>query len=65
MEEWFILMNLSKCKRWRVLLHRVIAKQQLKREQTHPVCLHAVEKYEKVECRYTTITEQQVKKIEK
>ena len=49
MEEGFVLMNLSKCKRWRALLHRVIAKQQQKREQTHPVCLHAVEKYEKVE----------------
>ena len=42
-------MNLSKYKRWRALLHRAIAKQQAKREQTHPVCLHAVEKYEKVE----------------
>ena len=42
-------MNLSRYKRWRVLLHRVIPKQQAKREQTHPVCLHAVEKYEKVE----------------
>ena len=50
MEEWFILMNVSKYKRWRVLLHRVIVKQQLKREQTHPVCLHAVEKCEKLEC---------------
>ena len=27
----------------------MITKQQAKREQTHPVCLHAVEKYEKVE----------------
>ena len=27
---------------------RVIAKQWAKREQTHPVCLHAVEKYKKV-----------------
>ena len=27
----------------------MIAKQQAKREQTHPVCLHAVEKYEKEE----------------
>ena len=27
----------------------MIAKQQVKREQTHPVCLHAVEKYEKME----------------
>ena len=34
-------MNLSKYKR-RVLLHRVIAKQQAKKEQTDPVCLHAV-----------------------
>ena len=42
-------MNLSKYKRWKTLLHRVIAKQQVKREQTHPVCLHAVEKYEKVD----------------
>ena len=35
-------MNLSKYKRWRVLLHRVIAKQQAKKEQSHPVCSHAV-----------------------
>ena len=42
-------MNPSKYKRWRALLHRVIAKQQAKIEQTHPVCLHAVEKYKKVE----------------
>ena len=27
----------------------MIAKQQAKREQTYPVCLHTVEKYEKVE----------------
>ena len=26
-----------------------MAKQQLKREHTHPVCLHKVDKYEKVE----------------
>ena len=39
-------MNLSKHKRWRA--HRVIAKQS-KREQTHPVFLHAAEKYRKVE----------------
>ena len=31
-----------------MLLHRVIAKRQAKRE-THPVCLHAVEKHKKVE----------------
>ena len=42
-------MNLSNYKRWEVLLHRVIAKQQAKREQTYPACLHALEKYEKVE----------------
>ena len=40
----------AKCaKRWRVLIYRVIAKQRAKREQIHPVCLHAVKKYEKVE----------------
>ena len=33
---------------WGALLHRAIAKQA-KREQSHPVCLHAVQKYEKVE----------------
>ena len=27
----------------------MIAKQQSKREQTHPVCLHKMEKYKKVE----------------
>ena len=27
-------------------MYRVVGKQQAKREQTHPVCLHAVEKYE-------------------
>ena len=31
------------------LLHRGIAKQQAKREQTHPVCSHEVERYEKVQ----------------
>ena len=45
----FVSMNLSKHKRWRALLHTVIAKQQVKIEQTHPICLHAVEKYKKVE----------------
>ena len=34
---------------WRALLHSVIAKQQAKRKQGHPACLHAVEKYEKME----------------
>ena len=42
-------MNLSKYKRWRALLHRVIAKQQAKREHTYHVCLLALEKFEKVE----------------
>ena len=27
-------MNLSKCKRWRALLHRMVAKQQAKRKQS-------------------------------
>ena len=27
----------------------MIVKQQAKREQTHPLCVHTVEKYEKVE----------------
>ena len=30
-------------------MYRVIAKQQTKREQTHPMCLNAVAKYEKVD----------------
>ena len=42
-------MNLSKYKWCRALLHRVIAKQQSKREQAHPVCLQELKKYEKVE----------------
>ena len=42
-------MNLSHYKRWTVLLYRVIVKEQSKREQTHPECIHAVEKYEKLE----------------
>ena len=33
----------------RALIYRVAAKQRAKREQTHPVYLHVVEKYEKVE----------------
>ena len=39
-------MNLSKYKRWRALLPKVIAKQQAKRDQTHPMCLIAVKKYQ-------------------
>ena len=42
-------MNLSKHKRWRVVLPRVIAKQQAEKEQTYPVCLHAVNNCENVE----------------
>ena len=42
-------MKLSQHKRWRGLLHRAIVKEQTKRKHTHPACLHAVEKYEKVE----------------
>ena len=42
-------MNLSKYKWCRALLNRAIAKQQSKREQTHPVCLQELQKYEKVE----------------
>ena len=42
-------MKLSQYKRWRGLLHRAIVKEQTKRKHTHPACLHAVEKYEKVE----------------
>ena len=49
MEEGLVLMNLSRCKRWGALLHRVTAKQQGKIEQTCPVCSHAVDKYVKVE----------------
>ena len=54
-------MNLSMYKRWRALLHRVIAKQQPKREQIYPVCLHAVEKYENVGNVNRMIMKQQVK----
>ena len=31
------------------IIYRVIAKQRARKEQTHPLCLHAVEKYGKVE----------------
>ena len=49
MEEGFVLMNLSKYKRCRPLLQKVIAKQESKREQTHPVEIH--EKVESVNSR--------------
>ena len=42
MEEGFIVMNLSKHKRWR-------AHSDCKTIKTYPVCLYAAEKYEKVE----------------
>ena len=47
MEEGSVSMNLSKRKRWR---GQSDSKTTIKkREQTHPVCLHTAEKYEKVE----------------
>ena len=47
MEGGFVLMNMPMYKKRRALLHRVIAKQQSKKEQTHPVRLHVAQKYEK------------------
>ena len=43
-------MNLSKYKRWRALLHRVIAKQQGKVEQTHPVFTRSGKVWKGGEC---------------
>ena len=40
----------------------MIVKQQAKTEQAHPVCLHAVEKNEKVEISNAKIDSKQVKK---
>ena len=37
-------MNLSRYKWCRPSLHRVVAKQQSKREQAHPVCLQELQK---------------------
>ena len=45
MKDGFVLMNMSKYKRWRALLHRAIAEQQSNREQTHPVYSNEMEKY--------------------
>ena len=42
-------MKVPKYRSSRALLHRMIAKQQAKKEQTHPVCLHAVDKYKNLE----------------
>ena len=39
----------------------MIAKQRAKREQTHPVCLHAVEKYRKVNTQNDYETSKQTK----
>ena len=62
MEEGFILMNLSKYKSWRAILHRVIVEQQSKRELTHLVCLLAVGKYERGKALiHRMIAKQQVK----
>ena len=49
-------MKVPKYRSSRALLHRMIAKQQAKKEQTHPVCLHAVGQEH-----YQMITKQQVK----
>ena len=49
MEEEFVLMNMSKYKRWRALLDRVSAERQSRWEQTHPMCSHDVEMNEKTE----------------
>ena len=45
----FVPLLMKKYKRWKALMHGVIAKQRAKREKTHPVSLPAVEKCEKVE----------------
>ena len=42
-------LTIKKVQKVRASIYRVIAKQLLKRKQTHPVSLLAVEKYEKVE----------------
>ena len=48
----------------------MIVKQRAKREQTHPVCLHTVQKYEKVESvntqnNYETTSEKRTDKKKK
>ena len=40
---------MQKVQKVQALIYRVIPKQRVKRKQAHPVCLHAVEKYEKLE----------------
>ena len=49
MKEGFVLMNLSRYKRWKALLQSDCKAAIKKKNKTHPVCLHAVEKYKKVE----------------
>ena len=46
---FFVTIDVKSTKSGEVLVCRMIVKQQTKREQTHPVCLNAVKKYEKVE----------------
>ena len=40
---------MQKVQKAEALKYKMIVKQRAKREQTHPVCLHTVEKYGKVE----------------
>ena len=49
MEEGFLLMNLSNCKGEEYYYIELLWNNNKKREQTHPMCLHTVEKYQKVE----------------
>ena len=46
---FFVTIDVKSTKSGELLVWRMIVKQQRKREQTHPVCLNAVKKYEKVE----------------
>ena len=50
---------------WRMLIYRVISKQRAIRGQTHPVCLHAMEKVESVDMQNdyeTTSKNEQIKR---
>ena len=62
MGEEFVLMNLSKYKGWRALLHRMTAKQQSKREQ---IILYVYTQWKSAKrwrvLIYGMITKQQVK----
>ena len=49
MEEGFLLMNLSNCKGEEYYYIEWLRNNNKKREQIHPMCLHTVEKYQKVE----------------